>query len=192
MTQPLTWRQAAEVTTLLPEVAVQARVLHHRHRPPAHVDIADSVQAGTLGLIDAVQRFDPSRGASLRTFVRHRIRGAVLDRFREDDPLGRISRQHVRAGTVQFSVAQLEHLPPATLAQLQGPASTAEADVLRRQVDALLQRTLRPREAFVIRAHFFDGQPLHAIGASLGVSQGRVSHLKARALRRLRLALEAA
>lgn len=45
--------------------------------------------AAALGLLEAAQRFDPSREASFTTFAEHRIRGAVLDELRAMDPLPR-------------------------------------------------------------------------------------------------------
>lgn len=60
---------------------------------PASIDAEDLISAGTVGLIQAVENFDSSRGASLETYARHRIRGAILDELRRGDRLP----QHVRA-----------------------------------------------------------------------------------------------
>lgn len=60
----------------LPQVEPLARRLHQRC-PQAELN--DLISAGTLGLIDAVDRFEPLRNLQLRTFAEHRIRGAMLD-----------------------------------------------------------------------------------------------------------------
>jgi RNA polymerase sigma factor FliA len=52
---------------------------------PAHVSQEDLISAGLMGLMDAVQRFDASKGCSLKNYVAIRIRGAVLDELRRMD-----------------------------------------------------------------------------------------------------------
>src|SRR6185436_19096611 len=48
-------------------------------RMPAHVDLADLISYGLGGLVDAVDRFDPSNGAPFESFAGLRIRGAIFD-----------------------------------------------------------------------------------------------------------------
>jgi len=50
-----------------------------------------------LGLIEAVDRFDQTRGLKFRTYAQHRIRGAMQDFLRDEDPLSRTERRRVRA-----------------------------------------------------------------------------------------------
>lgn len=61
-----------------------------------HVTLEELVSAGTLGLIEALERFDTSRGLKLSTFVIHRIRGAMLDDLRRHDWLPRRLRAKTR------------------------------------------------------------------------------------------------
>lgn len=49
---------------------------------PAHVSRDDLIQAGVLGLLDALARFDPGRGVRFEAFAALRIRGAMLDELR--------------------------------------------------------------------------------------------------------------
>jgi RNA polymerase sigma factor for flagellar operon FliA len=49
---------------------------------PPIVDVGDLINAGVLGLMEAIERFDPSRGVKFRTFADQRIRGAMLDSLR--------------------------------------------------------------------------------------------------------------
>ena len=53
-----------------------------RQRLPAHVELDDLIGYGTVGLMNAVEGFDPSRGTLLKTYAEHRIRGAILDGLR--------------------------------------------------------------------------------------------------------------
>ena len=74
----------------LPQVELLARKLHRRC---PQVELDDLISAGTIGLIGAVDRFDPARNCKLKTLAEHRIRGAMLDYLRQLDPLPRAVRQ---------------------------------------------------------------------------------------------------
>jgi RNA polymerase sigma factor FliA len=78
----------------LPEVRYIARRIHERL--PSHVSFGDLVQAGTLGLIDAVDRFDHERNVDLATYAKFRIRGAIMDSLRQADWSPRSLRTSMR------------------------------------------------------------------------------------------------
>jgi len=78
----------------IPEVRYIARRLHDRL--PAHVPFEDLVHAGILGLIDAVDKFDPSKNVPLKAYARFRIRGAILDSLRQMDWSPRNLRRQAR------------------------------------------------------------------------------------------------
>ena len=52
---------------------------------PPNIEINDLINAGVLGLMDAVEKFQPSRGVKFKTYAELRIRGAMLDSLRELD-----------------------------------------------------------------------------------------------------------
>ena len=54
-------------------------------RLPASVEIEDLVQDGVLGLLDAVEKYDPAREVRFRTYAGRRVRGAILDGLRQKD-----------------------------------------------------------------------------------------------------------
>ncbi len=54
-------------------------------RLPAHVDNDELTSVGMLGLIDAVDRFDPARGTPFKAYAEIRIRGAIIDSLRQSD-----------------------------------------------------------------------------------------------------------
>jgi RNA polymerase sigma factor for flagellar operon FliA len=60
------------------------------------VELDELVSAGTLGLIDAVEHFDASRGHAFSTFAAPRIRGAMLDELRRQDRVPRSVRRRAR------------------------------------------------------------------------------------------------
>ena len=65
------------------------------HLPP-HIDRDDVLGWADLGLMEAAQAFDPSRGVSFRTFSYYRIRGAILDGVRKSGWLNRREYHNVR------------------------------------------------------------------------------------------------
>ena len=70
-----------------------------RARVAGVFDDDDAMQAGMLGLMAARDAYRPDRGASFETYAILRIRGAILDAVRALDPIGRPSRDAVRAIT---------------------------------------------------------------------------------------------
>ena len=72
------------------------------------LDYEDLVGHGTLGLIQAIDRFDDSKGAKFSNFALTRIRGAVLDAMRAIDPVGRTTRQAGRRIAEEFNRLALE------------------------------------------------------------------------------------
>ena len=62
-------------------------------RLPRHVDLDDLRSAGMIGLIEAAERFDPTRNENFEAFAEFRIRGAILDDLRSRDSLSRDMRR---------------------------------------------------------------------------------------------------
>ena len=77
-----------------------------RTRMPDSVDPDDLVSDGVLGLMDAIERFEPARGLSFQTFAVPRIRGAIIDGMRSMDFVPRSVRDKLRA--VQRAQVTLE------------------------------------------------------------------------------------
>lgn len=62
------------------------RIAHHMMaRMPSCVQVEDLIQAGMVGLLEAAQKFDGSRGASFETYAGIRIRGSIVDEMRRGD-----------------------------------------------------------------------------------------------------------
>ena len=98
------------VETGLPFVEALARRM--AATMPHSIDLGDLVQDGVIGLIDAAQRFDGSRGIKFETFAERRIRGAMIDALRKDAwPRGvRRVRRELEAAREKLR-AQLGHEP---------------------------------------------------------------------------------
>jgi RNA polymerase sigma factor FliA len=73
---------------------------------PAHVDDDDLVSYGLLGLIGAIQRFDPERDIKFETYAIARIKGSIIDELRSMDWVPRSVRS--RAREIERAIAELE------------------------------------------------------------------------------------
>jgi RNA polymerase sigma factor for flagellar operon FliA len=73
---------------------------------PAHVDEGDLVSYGLLGLIGAIERYDPDRDVKFETYAIARIKGAIIDELRALDWVPRSVRS--RAREIERAIAELE------------------------------------------------------------------------------------
>jgi RNA polymerase sigma factor for flagellar operon FliA len=73
---------------------------------PSCVEVDDLVQAGMIGLMDAIQRYEDTHGAQFETYASQRVRGAMLDELRGADWLPRGIRKNMR--DIEVAVQQLE------------------------------------------------------------------------------------
>lgn len=73
------------------------RLAHHmKAKLPPSVEVDDLVQAGMIGLLDAINRYEETHGAQFETYAVMRIRGAMLDELRSSDWMPRSMRQDMR------------------------------------------------------------------------------------------------
>ena len=73
---------------------------------PANVEADDLIQAGTIGLLDALRRYDEMERAQFETYAVQRIRGAMLDELRSTDWLPRSTRQNMKK--IEQAIASLQ------------------------------------------------------------------------------------
>ncbi len=76
-------------------------------RLPETIQIEDLISIGTLGLMDAIQKYDPDKGKGFRAYAELRINGAILDELRGYDNLSRVNRR--RANKMNKAVRELEN-----------------------------------------------------------------------------------
>ncbi|OIQ80650.1 RNA polymerase sigma factor FliA [mine drainage metagenome] len=75
-------------------------------RLPSSVQVDDLIQAGMMGLLDALQGFEDGQGAMFETYATQRIRGAMLDELRDADWAPRSVRKQGR--TIENAIHQLQ------------------------------------------------------------------------------------
>jgi len=147
--------------------------------------VMDMIQEGTVGLIEAVERFDPARGVRFSTFATYRIRGRILNALRRDVlPHARGRRPGVRA-----EVAPDGTLEPSALERLPDPAaadrlSAVEDAVLLRQIVDAIHR-LPDRERRILSGLFFREEEPRRIAGELRISLSHFYRLQKHALRRI-------
>ena len=75
-------------------------------RLPPHISLDDLINAGVIGLIDAIEKYDPSRDNTFKTYAEFRIRGTMLDELRNLDWVPRSVRQ--KEGALERAYGELE------------------------------------------------------------------------------------
>jgi RNA polymerase sigma factor for flagellar operon FliA len=88
----------------LPQVRLIARRIHDRL--PESVSLDDLISTGVIGLIAAIDRFDPNQNVKLKTYAEYKIRGAILDSLRGLDWAPR--QQRKRAKQIEAAICSAE------------------------------------------------------------------------------------
>lgn len=81
---------------------------------PSHIELNDLVSAGVLGLLDAIEKFDPGRGVKFKTYAELRIKGAILDSLRNLDWAPRSLRKKSKDLERVYKELEQKHGRPAT------------------------------------------------------------------------------
>lgn len=176
----------------------------------------DCAQNAMLGMLDAMERFDPFFGVAFSTFARPRVRGTVFDGLRAlggtvvSAQTGILPAERTASVLdVDFSedggenlevfVAITAELGIGFLLDTQSvlisdcATSNVYAEIERDNlVDAIIRKMelLQERERIILALHYFHGLPFAEIAIRLQLTRGRVSQLHKRALNELRNLLE--
>lgn len=126
----------------LPLLRIHARRL--RASLPGCVSVDELASAGAVGLISAVEAFDPSRGIKFETFSARRICGAMYDELRRQDWVPRLVRDRAKRMAEIVERFRLENGRPATPEEIEQSLSIADDEFER------LQRDSRPASVFAM------------------------------------------
>jgi RNA polymerase sigma factor for flagellar operon FliA len=183
------------------------------------VEFDDYLQYARVGLLEAIDRYEPARGASFRTYAAHRIQGAVLSGLeglteRSRQTALRQRSQQERLQSLATIAADGEEADPfsrlasvavglavgfmlddvaAYQAEDASYVDNAYADLSERQMRRRLLHLvdgLPSKEARVIRHHYLQHVPFDKIAVGMELTPGRVSQLHRRGLSLLRQALK--
>jgi RNA polymerase sigma factor FliA len=176
----------------------------YRMRSDDSVPFEDYLQYARIGLVEAIDDYDPGREASFETYSSYRIRGAVLNGLgRESEVAAQRNFWRTRTQERADALPAGESLPIADDAEAIGfvlehdrddvadeavqanPHAAVEQVELFALVGVALEK-LPARERELIRRHYFEQCELRVIANDLAVTPGRVSQLHAQALVRIR------
>jgi RNA polymerase sigma factor for flagellar operon FliA len=173
----------AERNALAAEYAPLVKFLANRiaMRLPPNVSVDDLISAGSVGLLDAIEKFDPGRAVQLRTYAECRIKGAILDELRSMDWMPRSIRKRVR---------EMEQAAAAVEQKLRRPAKDSEIarqmgidlDTYYRLFDAAQDLEVLSLDEYVERAQDNPGSERSHKGLIRG-EDSPVDHLMARELK---------
>lgn len=83
-------------------------------RLPSNIELDDLVSCGVIGLMDAIDKFDPTRDNKFKTYAEFRIRGAILDELRAQDWVPRSVREKAKMVEKAYAKLESEYGRPAT------------------------------------------------------------------------------
>ncbi len=202
------------VEQYMPLVRSMARRMDRRTH--AGVEYDDLVSAGAIGLMQAVERFDPARGWRFVTFASRRIRGAMLDHQRKQSGVPQSTRTLARKlaiarATVQsrlghraseaeiaeelgldaaeyqaWRLGSVREVLPLTSDVPDRPSDVGQDMMVGAPWLSEAIEQLPDNERTVIRLGYFENLPNTQVAGVLGVSPSRVSQIRTRALARLR------
>jgi RNA polymerase sigma factor FliA len=156
---------------------VSGRVLS---RLPDSLDGADLVSYGILGLIDAIEKFDPERGFKFETYAVPRIRGAILDELRSIDWVPRSVRAKARAADQAYTKLEHRLRRSPTDEEL-----AVELGISSSELDVLLRQTTRASVLQLDEVLFTGGQGFRTLGDTIAdSSEGPGARLELQETRR--------
>lgn len=190
-----------------------ARDVYRRIRIP-QMDWNDYAQNATIGLLEAMSRYDENRGVEFMAYAKPRVRGAVFNALRTylseaQHSDGRTSWLHDRMDSLEDTsfddpISQLIStvagmglgliLDSSASSDFFGPQSDASAQAEKHQLDVLLETAmnqLHEREKRVLTLHYYHHMPFVDIANLLGVTKGRISQIHKSAIERSKKLLSA-
>ena len=188
---------------LIERYAPLATAMARRMRVPTNALTGrdDIESAALVGLIDAVDRFDPDRGVPFEGYAGLRIRGAVLDELRRVDDHTRDERRRARAvaDDTEPEIGAFHATLSLDLLLESGDRDWAaedqtddryESQDLRGRVESAL-RCLPPRQRELLARYYGDALTLRQSAVQMGISEARACQLHGRAILNLRRELAA-
>jgi RNA polymerase sigma factor for flagellar operon FliA len=188
---------------LIERYAPLATTVAHRMRVPTSALMGrdDIESAAIIGLIAAVDRYDPDRGVPFEGYAGLRIRGAILDELRKLDDHTRGERQKARTAAADTEPEIGAYAATLSLDLLlesgdrDWPADDESAEPYERQdlrarVESALT-CLPPRQRELLARYYGDSLTLRESAVKMGISEARACQLHGRAILNLRRELAA-
>ena len=175
---------------------------------PPSADSDDLLGAALLGLAESLDRYDPTQNASLKTYAKKRMVGAIKDELRRQDPLSRGQRKKKQleelSGDTALEPKEKEEMnrlrllssnsrplhldetpPPQSMVERSCPEELCHKNRIRSLIKEHLGR-LGSRDRKILDMLYFQGLSTVEVGQRLGLSQSRISQIRSACLQRLR------
>lgn len=181
-----------------------------RRLKPAGVDVDDVIQLAYLGLLEAMERFEPDRDAAFIGFAHPRLIGAVRDGLSNsnDDRAAHFGKRRLEAERIRSVLGRIDDKERPPLDQLRTvvcdlalgvlakrgiaaptPSQARHEDYEFRELCISVVQGIEKMDdpdRFVMQHHYFNDVPLGTLAQSLDLSRSKVSQIHARSLKRLR------
>ena len=145
------------------------------------VDMMDCIQEGTIGLIEAVERYDSTKGVAFSLYAVHRIRGRILDYLRKEGKEGVILQEEIEDGETWW-----EQLPA------EGPSTEIVCEErMYGDMVTLAMKQLPLAEQHVVEEVYYKDHSVASIADTLECSHSYIHRLRRKGLARLKGMLEA-
>lgn len=166
-----------------------------RRLPTGIVEWQDHVQNSHIGMLEAMDRYDPARGIPFELYAQPRVRGAVFNGVRqlrrsgrgELEPMDQVDGGETIAAFVSLILdAATEYI--VEQAADASPEGTYKSSQIQQLLgEAMMEMPERTRNIFV--DHYYLHKPFNQVAEELGISKGRVSQLHSRGLEVIRARL---
>ena len=144
------------------------------------VDMMDCIQEGTIGLIEAVERYDSTKGVAFSLYAVHRIRGRILDYLRKEGKEGVILQEETEEGETWW-----EQLPA------EGPSTEIVCEErMYGDMVTLAMKQLPLAEQHVVEEVYYKDHSVASIADTLECSHSYIHRLRRKGLARLKGMLE--
>ena len=143
-------------------------------------NIMDIIQEGTVGLIEAVEKYDHERGVAFSLYALHRIRGRMLNFIKKENSFDFVSNENVVSadGRETFNIENIVDSAASVMQQ-------AETNFLVSELKNALER-LPQKEQLVLNSVYLNNQEAREVADSLSVSTTHVYRLQKAGIRRVR------
>ena len=141
--------------------------------------LMDLVQEGIVGLIEAVERFDPDRQVAFSLYAIHRIRGRMLNYMEQESKSTTFCYESAAGIADGLSLADMIADPSMSVAEL------AEKRIIRDQLMTAMER-LPSKERLALNGVYLQEQEPKQVASALHVSPSHLSRLQKQGIRRVR------
>jgi RNA polymerase sigma factor for flagellar operon FliA len=165
---------------------------------PDKVELDDLISAGIFGLMDAIDAFDPARGVKFETYCSPRIRGSILDELRSLDmdleQFERLQRDANAASLVSLNTQYTDADGEKDIREIDVISDGRSQDPLieaqKRDLKNLLTKGLTRAERLIVVLYYYEEMTMKEIGATLDLSESRVSQMHSSIVARLRAQMD--